>query len=539
MSNEDQKNLENFEQNEVGEQNIEPVTEPNIDESSDLIKDEDTFKQDEVNAENTEELTNNSKLETNQSEQNQIESAKTSEVVEKAEESNKSEEKTDGTEHKGNELGSTETPEVESKKDEMKGESNSKQEKEKEVKIEKTARQRYFDKIFEELQQKMKNDEIFEVEVKSRIRGGLRVHYKDIPLFLPTSHLSVKRNPSEEELNEVIGKTIKVQVHEYQEFDEGRKAVIVSRRKLALKEVWDSIKVGDVIEGRVSSVPSFGVFVEFNGVEGLIHISRLSHAHVKDPKDLFKKGDKIKAKIIEIDKENNKIALSRKEIEESLWKGIEEVLPPGTRVKGKVKRLTDFGAYVEIKPGVEGLLRNSELSWTRRYKRPFEILQEGQEIEVEIISISENDEKAQLSYKRVLPNPWQEIKKNYPIGSEYKAEVMQVIPQGAIIHINDELDGFMPRSKMKPVMKGKKIPYKSGDKLTVVISDINPAEESLILEPKLDEEEIIKPDIESNRKFQNTNKKKQNKPHNPSQGGFSIGDFLSDSDVNKLKNMND
>lgn len=535
MSNEEQKSVENLEQKtnvvQSSGQNSELNFEERIGNQSEssslqnetLIKDEGyQVETQEITQKSEEESGNNQVVEKKQDENSEV--ALKDDEVEVSEKP--SVEESVGT------IEDTAEKKIEAKI----AENEIKQESKGEIKEEKTPRQKYFDQVFEELKEKMQRDEVIEVEVKSRIRGGLRVHYKDIPLFLPASHLSIKRNPSEEELNEVIDKVIKVQVHEYQEFDEGRKAVIVSRRKLALKEVWDSIKVGDVIEGRVSSVPSFGVFVEFNGLEGLIHISRLSRVHVRDPKELFKKGDKIKAKIIEIDRENNKIALSRKEVEESLWKGVENEFPAGTRVKGVVKRFADFGAYVEIKHGIEGLLLNSELSWTRRYKRPSEVLKQGQEIEVEVLSISEKDERAQLSLKRTLPNPWYEIKKRYPIGSEYSASVIQVIPQGAIIHINDELDGFMPRSKMKAVMKGKKIPYKSGDKLKVIISDINPDEQSLILEPKVDEEEAnVK--LEDTRKKQFSNKNTQSKTKSSIQNGFSIGDFLSESDVNKLKNM--
>ncbi|MFC2129940.1 S1 RNA-binding domain-containing protein [Bacteroidota bacterium] len=390
-------------------------------------------------------------------------------------------------------------------------------------------KQKYFDEIFTELKEKINSKETIEIEVKARIRGGLRVHYKELPMFLPTSHFTLKRNPSEEEMQASIGQTFNVLVHEYQEFDEGRKAVIVSRKKLLLDEVWNKIQIGDIIEGKVSSIASFGVFVEFEGVEGLIHISRLSKIHIDDPNRFFKKGQSIQAKIIDINKEKSKIALSRKELEESPWKSIEEKIKPETQVKGIVRRLTDFGAYVELKPGVDGLLRNSELSWTKRVKRPSEILSPGQEIIVEILSISEEKENASLSYKRTQPNPWNELSERFKIGSEYEGTVLQVIPQGAIVNIAEGIDGFMPRSKMRPIMKGKNIPFKSGDKIDVIISDLNPQEESLILAPKVNEGFIQK---SSGEKHSN------NKLKTPSKSTFSLGDMLSEKEIQKLSDMN-
>lgn len=403
--------------------------------------------------------------------------------------------------------------------------------KEKEVKRVRSSKQKHYDEVFNELKEKMNTNEIIEVEIISRIRGGLRVHYKNVALFLPTSHYTLKRNPSEEIMNESIGKKIEVKVHEYQEFDEDRKAVIVSRKKILLNEIWEQIKVGDIIEGKISSIATFGVFVEFSGIEGLIHISRLSRAHIDNPSKHFKKGEPIKAKIIEIHKDKNKIALSRKELEESPWTGIAKEFNAGDQVTGIVRRLTDFGAYVELKPGVDGLLRNKEIHWTKRVKRPSDILKPGQEIKVEIMTLSEEKHNAALSLKRTQPNPWAELAEKFKIGTEFEGEILQVIPQGAIVNIDNDIDGFMPRSKMRSVMHGKKIPYKTGDKVEVIVTDINPSEESLILSPKADENEKSSSQAHNKR---NQFDKKKPATNNSS---FSLGDMLSENQKEQLKNL--
>ena len=218
-------------------------------------------------------------------------------------------------------------------------------------------------------------------------------------------------------------------------------------------------------------------------------------------------------------------------MEESPWKGITEEFKPGDQVKGIVRRLTDFGAYVELKPGVDGLLRNNEIHWTKRIKRPSEVLKPGQEIMVEIMNLSEEKHNAALSLKRTQPNPWPELAEKFKIGTEFEGEIMQVIPQGAIVNIDNDIDGFMPRSKMRNVMKGKNIPYKSGDKVQVVVTDINPDEESLILSPKVDD------DSKSNNPASSKRKQSDKKKSASANSSFSLGDMLSENQKEQLKNL--
>jgi small subunit ribosomal protein S1 len=440
---------------------------------------------------------------------------------------------------------STEEPKAEAPKEETKAEEAPSEEAPAEEKKEETSeddaksqRQKYFEELYSEMEGYHQAKSVVEVTVKARIRGGLRVHYKDLQMFLPASHFTLKRTPTEEELHEAVGKAINVQIHEIQEYDEGRKAVIVSRKNLLMNEFWGSINEGDIVEGKVSSVANFGVFVDLGGVEGLVHISRLSQVHVKDPNDLYKKGDDIKVVVVELDKEKNRIALSRKELEESPWKNVEQDFAPGTRCKGIVRRLTEFGAYVELKPGVDGLLRNAELSWTKRIKKPSEILSPDQEIEIEVLAVSEDKHTVSLSYKKTQPNPWPEIPAKYPVGTEIEGLVAQVMPQGAIVSISDEIDGFMPRSKMRGMLRGKKIPFQPGDKVEVIIADLNPDEESLILTPKVDEDSVQE---ERPRRERPRGGGKKIDPANNAEGNtsFSMGDLLSEKAKEKLMNSMD
>ncbi len=387
-------------------------------------------------------------------------------------------------------------------------------------------RKEHLEAVFNELKGVKENDSTIEIEITSRIKGGLRAVYNDFQLFLPASHFTIKRTPTEEELQESIGTKFNVKIHEIQELEDGRKAVIVTRKAMLVEDFWKNIEVGQIVSGKITSIASFGVFIDLGGIEGLIHISRLSQVHVDDPAKLYKKGDTLEAKIVNIDKEKNKIALSRKELEASPWDTVDTDFIVDSTIKGIVRRLTDFGAYIELKPGVDGLLRTPELSWTRRIKHPGEVIKVNEEIDVVVLSINKDKHTLALSLKKTLPNPWAELAAKYPIGTEVMGTVAQVMPQGVIISIANEVDGFMPKSKIKSIGKGKKIPFEAGEEIEVKIADIVPEQESLILEPAKEES----PAVAAKKPFTAEN------PKDKGAGSISFMDMLSENQKNELFN---
>jgi len=397
-------------------------------------------------------------------------------------------------------------------------------------------KQKQFDADFSKIKEAYEKGDTIEAKVISRIKGGLRLMYNDIPLFLPTSHFGIRRNPSEEELAAVIGTNMQVHIHEISEDEDKRKTIIVSRKKILLDNIWNKIKVGDIVEGTVSSVASFGIFLDLGGIEGLIHISRLSQQHVESTKDFAKRGDKMQAVVIEIDKENNKIALSRKELEKSPWEGIEQKYPVDSVVKGIVRRFTNFGAYVEIEKGLDGLVRLSELSWTKRIKNPADCLQIDNEYEFKVINASEEKKTLHLSLKRLTENPWQSIKEKFVPEKLFNGVVKQVLAQGCVVTVEEEVDGFMPRSKMKNLLRNNRIPFHVGQAIEVLISDVSVEEESMILEPN---PEYFNTAIS----VENKPKPKERRPAKEvqtekSEGGFSIADLLPESITESLLDNN-
>lgn len=335
------------------------------------------------------------------------------------------------------------------------------------------------DALYAELAEAKEKNETVDVQGVRRVRGGILADYKNMPLFLPTSHLSLKANPSENDLLSLIHKTFPVHVHELSQDDKSR--VIITRRKLLRRELMNDFQVGQQVEGRVSSITDFGAFVDIGGVDGMVHVSRISRRRINHPGDVLKKGDTIKAIIKDIDAGGERISLSMKELEEDSWDNVSQEFPSGTRHKGIVRGLTDFGAYVQLKPGVEGLVHISEMSWARRIKHPSELLQEGQEIEVDVLDVSEEKKKISLGYKQTQNNPWDTMADRFAIGSELSATVKEVLPRGVVVTLADDVDAFLPKGKMHPSLKNQKTPFSVGDNVQVLVMDVVPENHSLIV----------------------------------------------------------
>jgi small subunit ribosomal protein S1 len=334
--------------------------------------------------------------------------------------------------------------------------------------------------LYPELVTARNNKTSIEVTGLRRVRGGILAAYKDMPLFLPTSHLSLKSNPSENELLGLIKKTFPVHVHELDESDKSK--VIISRRRMLRNDMLNEFKVGQVVEGKVASVTDFGAFVNLGGVDGMVHVSAMSRRRVGHPSEIVQKGDTVKAVVMEINANTQRLALSMKELEADPWTGAAQEFAPGTKHTGKIKSLTDFGAYVELKPGVEGLVHISEMSWARRIKHPSELFQAGQEITVQVLEISEEKHKVALGYKQTQPNPWETIAQRFSVGQVITGTVKEVLQKGVVISVAEDIDAFMPRGKMHPSARTKNAPFEVGQVLdSVLVMDVEPTSHSLII----------------------------------------------------------
>jgi small subunit ribosomal protein S1 len=279
-----------------------------------------------------------------------------------------------------------------------------------------------------------------------KIKGGYEVDLgNDIRAFLPMSKVDVKR-PSEN--SDYVGTKSSFYIDRL--YAKGKTNIVVSRRdwmeediKKRREEFFGQVKIGDTVEGIVKSFTSFGAFVDLGGFDGLLHINDMSWGHVTRPKDFVKLSESIQLKVIRLEPEEGRINLSLKHFTEDPWNHFEEKYHIGDVVKGKVTKLADFGAFIEIEEGIEGLAHISELSWVRKVKHPREVLKVGDVVETKILNYDIQQGKLSLGLKQVLPNPWDDIDQRYPVGMRLTRKVVRASPYALFFDIEEGIDGVM------------------------------------------------------------------------------------------------
>ena len=314
--------------------------------------------------------------------------------------------------------------------------------------------------------------------VKS-IKGGFEVDFgTEFKAFIPISKVDISRVENPEEY---IGLESKFLIERL--YNEKRVNIVVSRREwleketeAKRKEFFENVNINDEVTGTVKSFTSFGAFIDLGGFDGLLHINDMSWGHVTRPKDFVKKDQEIKLKVIRLDPEENKINLSLKHFTEDPWSTFESRYNVEDIVKGNVTKLTDFGAFVEIEEGIEGLVHISELSWVKRIKHPQEVLSIGDECEVMILGYDVQQGRISLGIKQVLPKPWDSIIEQYPLGKIVKKTVKKITNAGAFIELEEGIDGFLHADDISWTKRIKNISsvLKEGEEVEVVIVGVDP-----------------------------------------------------------------
>ncbi|HLC25489.1 MAG TPA: 30S ribosomal protein S1 [bacterium] len=338
-------------------------------------------------------------------------------------------------------------------------------------------------KIWDDISKAYENNQAVEGEVISRIKGGLTV---DIGLkaFLPGSQVDLRpvRN-----LEKLIGQRLQMKIIK---LNRKRGNIVLSRRVLleeerleAKKETLARLQEGQVLEGVVKNITEYGAFVDLGGIDGLLHITDMSWGRVNHPSDLFAVGDRIKVIVLKYDRETERVSLGYKQITADPWSKVEEKYPIGSRVKGKVVSITDYGAFVELEEGIEGLVHISEMSWTRRVRHPSKIVAVGDVVEAQILNVNREEKRISLGMKQVEPNPWSTIAEKYPVGSEVEGKVRNLTDFGAFISLEEGIDGLIHVSDMSWTQKVKHPSeiLKKGQKLNAVVLSIDQENERLSL----------------------------------------------------------
>ena len=311
-------------------------------------------------------------------------------------------------------------------------------------------------KSWERVNQALENDEIIKGYIKCRTKGGMIVDVFGIEAFLPGSQIDVKPI---RDYDMFVDKTMEFKVvkinQEYKNVVVSHKALIEAELEQQRKEIIAKLEKGQVLEGTVKNITSYGVFIDLGGVDGLIHITDLSWGRVSNPADIVEPDQKLNVVILDFDEEKKRIALGLKQLQPHPWDKLDENLKVGDKVKGKVVVMTDYGAFVEIAPGVEGLIHVSEMSWSQHLRSAQDFLKVGDEVEAVILTLDRDERKMSLGIKQLKENPWDKIEERYPVGSKHNAKVRNFTNFGVFVELEEGVDGLIHISDLSWTKKIK------------------------------------------------------------------------------------
>tara|TARA_B100002003_G_scaffold68653_1_gene64045 strand:+ start:5098 stop:7083 length:1986 start_codon:yes stop_codon:yes gene_type:complete len=295
-----------------------------------------------------------------------------------------------------------------------------------------------------ELRNHHETGEIISGRIIRRIKGGMIVDLNGVQAFLPGSQIDVR---PVKDFDKYINSDIDLRVVKFNEF---RKNVVVSHKAILEEsmaeqrdELFDKLEVGSVMEGRVKNITDFGVFIDLGGIDGLLHITDLSWGRVSHPSELIGMDDTLTVKIIDFDQEKKRVSLGLKQLTPHPWDNVDERYPEGTNINGKIVSMTNYGAFVEIEPGIEGLVHVSEMSWTRHIKNPSEMYSLGDEVKAVVLAIDSEDRKISLGAKQLQDDPWDQIEEKYMVGTIVKGKVINLTQFGAFVELEEGIDGLI------------------------------------------------------------------------------------------------
>jgi small subunit ribosomal protein S1 len=338
-------------------------------------------------------------------------------------------------------------------------------------------------KIWEELEKLYKEEKSIDGKVVSRIKGGMMVDI-GVKAFLPGSQIDL--HPVRD-LDGLVGRTFPMKIIK---INHRRGNVVVSRRVL-LEETRDkkrqttlaTLKEGQLIQGMVKNITDYGAFIDLGGIDGLLHITDMSWGRVGHPSEMFNVGDRVEVSVLKYDRETGRISLGLKQKSADPWTNVAGKYPIGTRVKGRVVSLTDYGAFVELEPGVEGLVHVSEMSWTHEVRHPSRVVAIGDQVEAAVLNVDPASRKISLGMKQTAPNPWDMVEGKYPIGTRIEGKVKSLTDFGAFIGLDEGIDGLIHISDMswtKHIKHPSEL-FKKGQKVEAVVLRIDKEKERLSL----------------------------------------------------------
>jgi small subunit ribosomal protein S1 len=338
-------------------------------------------------------------------------------------------------------------------------------------------------KIWDEISRAYKADEAVDGTVIARVKGGLAVDI-GVKAFLPGSQVDLRpvRN-----LESVVGQRLKFKIIK---FNKRRANIVLSRRALLETErkklresTLETLAPGQIVDGVIKNLTDYGAFIDLGGIDGLLHVTDMSWGRVNHPSELFNVGDEIKVKVLKFDPESERVSLGLKQIQPDPWIDASMRYPIGKRVRGKVVSLAEYGAFVELEPGIEGLVHVSEMSWTKRVKHPSKMVSVGEEVEAVVLDVDEGERKISLGIKQIEPNPWSVIEEKYPVGTRVSGTVRNITNFGVFVGLEEGIDGLVHVSDISwtEQIKHPGEKFKKGDEVEAVVLKIDKENEKFSL----------------------------------------------------------
>ncbi len=340
-------------------------------------------------------------------------------------------------------------------------------------------------KVWDEISAACEQEQLIEGTISQRVKGGLSVTIKGgVKAFLPGSQVDLRpiRN-----LDRLIGQTLEFKVIK---FNKKRGNIVLSRRVLLEKErdelkqkTLETLQEGMTVIGTIKNITEYGAFVDLGGIDGLLHITDMSWGRVNHPSEVFNVGDKVEVKVLKYNPDTERVSLGLKQTQEDPWNHAAEAYPPGKKVTGKVMSITDYGAFVEIEPGVEGLIHVSEMSWTKKIKHPSKLLEVGQEVECQVLEVDATNKRISLGLKQLEPDPWELFTEKYQPGDKIEGKIRSITDYGVFVGIEEGVDGMVHKTDLSWSVRlnNPSDMYSKGNTLSAIILSINHDEKKVSL----------------------------------------------------------
>lgn len=341
-------------------------------------------------------------------------------------------------------------------------------------------------RVWNNLEKAFNAEDIVSGKVVQKVKGGLHVDV-GVPAFLPGSQVDIR---PQRNLDKFVDQTLEFKILKFSR-ERGnivlsRRVVLETERESLKKDTINQIAEGVVLEGIVKNVTDYGAFIDLGGIDGLLHITDMSWGRVNHPGELLSVGQTVPVVVLKYDTKSERVSLGMKQLSQNPWEEVESKYAPGTKINGKVVSLTDYGAFIRLDEGIEGLIHVSEMSWTKKVHHPSKLLNLGDEVEAVVLEVSSDNQRISLGLKQLMQNPWLEIGKEFPVGTKVTGKVRSITDFGLFVSIRDDIDGLVHVSDIswtKRIKDPKEIKelYKKGDEVEAIILEIDPENERLSL----------------------------------------------------------